>query len=57
MAGLVLIICYAHLLQVTKVTGVGDTDVDMEVVTTETVWREVRRVYVIHYTIAILLTR
>ena len=41
----------------TKVTADGDTDVDMEVVTTETVWREVRRGYLIYYTIAILLTR
>ena len=48
MARLVLIICYAHLLQVTKVTANGDTDVDMEVVTTETVWREVRRGYVMY---------
>ena len=44
-------------MQVTKVTADGATDVDMEVVTTETVWREVRRGYVIHYTIAILVTR
>ena len=36
------------VLQVTKVTADGATDVDMEVVTTETVWREVRRGYVMY---------
>ena len=44
----------------TKVTADGATvgsGVDMEVVTTETVWREVRRGYVIYYMIAILLAR
>ena len=38
------------MLQVTKVTADGATDgsgVDMEVVTTETVWREVRTGYVV----------
>ena len=41
----------------TKVTADGATDVDMEVVTTETVWREVRTGYVIPLMIATMLTR